>query len=383
MNPSAPNKTYWIVPTYHRVRTASFAYALVFCALHVQAGNYSPWVWPFMVLQFLVYPHLVYWRAVRAADPQQAEFGNLLLDIALWGVWAAVLGFPTWITLTLFICSAINNAISLGHRGLLRAVLAFGAGAGLGVLAFGFELAPPDGPAVIWLCALGITGYLMAIGQIAYRRTVILRRLREKLRDSESALQKANENLHARLKDIQILQKQLQDQANCDPLTGLFNRRYLEATFDREQARCRREGKPLTLMMLDIDHFKAINDRYGHLIGDDVIRQIGTLMQACSRKEDVPCRFGGEEFVLLMPNISPEKALERGEQMRAEFEKIAVPQALGEVRATVSIGIAVTPGHLINLDELTRRADLALYAAKHRGRNGVLLYSDALAAEPL
>lgn len=382
MNPIATNKTYWIVPTYHRVRAIAFAYAFLVCALHVLDRDFTPWVWPLLVLQFLVYPHLVYWRALKSSDPQKTEFDNLLLDMALWGLWMAALGFPHWITLTLFMGSAINNGLSRGHWGLLRAVLVFGATAGLGVLLLGYEPAPTESSWVTGLCALGISAYLMTIGQIAYRRTEGLRRLREKLRQSEEELQQANANLLARLNDIQALQNQLQAHANSDPLSGLYNRRYLESTFDREQARCRREGKPLTLMMLDIDHFKAINERYGHLIGDDVIRQIGSLMQACSRKEDVPCRFTSEEFVLLMPNISPEKALERGEQMRNEFESIAVPLDLGEVHATVSIGIAATPEHLINLEELTRRAHLALAAAKRRGRNGVLAYSDALADEP-
>lgn len=382
MNQLASNKTYWIVPTYHRVRAVAFAYAFIFCALHVLDRDLEPWVWPLLVLQFLVYPHLVYWRALKAPDPQKAEFDNLLLDMALWGLWAAALGFPHWITLTLFMGSAINNGISRGHGGLLRAVLVFGATAGLGVLLFGYAQAPTESSWVTWLCALGISAYLMTIGQIAYRRTEGLRRLREKLRLSEEELLQANANLLARLNDIQTLQSQLQAHANSDPLSGLYNRRYLESTFDREQARCRREGKPLTLMMLDIDHFKVINDRYGHLIGDDVVRQVGSLMQACSRKEDVPCRFTSEEFVLLMPNISPEKALERGEQMRTEFEGIAVPLDLGEVRATVSIGIAALPEHLINLEELIRRAQRALAAAKRRGRNGVLVYSEALADEP-
>jgi diguanylate cyclase len=378
--PSQP-KPHWIVPTYHRMRAASFLYAFLFCALYASDSPRPPALWALLVLQFLVYPHLVYWRALRAAHPQKAELSNLLLDMALWGLWAAAAGYPPWITFTLFIPSAINNAISLGHRGLVRAVLAFAIGTAAGLAIFGFHVGPPESPWVALMCTLGLTGYLMGVGQIAYRRTLTLRRVREELRRSEAALQSANDHLRHQLAEIEALQQQLRDQANRDALTGLFNRRYLVATLERELARCRREGQPMALLMLDVDHFKAINDHHGHRAGDETLRRMGQLLASSTRKEDIPCRYGGEEFVLLMPGMSATAALERAEALCAAFSEVVVPSPGGEIRTTVSIGVAVFPEHGDDLDALTHHADQALYWVKRHGRNATRLYDPVCAQQ--
>ena len=369
---------HWIVPTYHRMRAWSFAYAFLFCGLQAWQREASAWLWGGLLLQFLIYPHLVYWRALRAADTQRAELDNLLLDMALWGVWAAALEFPPWITFTLFITSAINNAISRGTRGLRQGLAAFAVGLLAGSAIFGVRFGPAESPWVAGLCAFGLTGYLMGIGRLSYKRTQSLRKVREKLKNSELALQQANDTLRTRLAEIELLQQSLEEQATRDPLTGLYNRRYLVSTLERELARCRRDRQPLSLLIFDIDHFKVINDRHGHLVGDQILRELGAMLARGCRREDVPCRFGGEEFVLVLPNMPATKALERGEQLRRECEQIRVPCAGGTVSTTVSIGVAVYPEHGADMDELTRRADLALYAVKHRGRNGIRIYDSSL-----
>lgn len=358
------------------MRAASFAYAFLFCALYLRDGNYPYGYWVAMTLLFLVYPHVAYWRALKASDSLKTELQNIQIDMAFWGISAAALGFPPWITFTLFITSAINNAISMGHQGLIRAMTVFGGSVAVGIALFGLRFNSEDSPWVTSMCVLGLSAYLMSIGHIAYRRTLALRHTRQYLLESESALQRANEALHAQLNEIQALQERLQEQANRDPLTGLFNRRYLESTIQREIARCRRDHAPLTLMMLDVDHFKSINDRFGHAVGDKVLSQLGQLLQTNARQEDVPCRFGGEEFVLLLPHMNADAAIERGEQLRSAFECATVHTAKGEtVQTTVSVGISVFPDHGSSMDELTHSADLALYQVKRNGRNGVLLYS--------
>jgi diguanylate cyclase (GGDEF)-like protein len=377
----AAAKPHWIVPTHYRIRSISFAYAFLFCALYLWDGAYSAGFWAFSALQFLVYPHLAYWRAVSAADTQKAELQNLLLDNVFLGGWSAALGFPLWITFTLFITSAINCAISLGHAGLIKSVAIFGGGALLGLAIFGLPVPALDNPLVTFLCVLGLSVYLMSIGHVAFRRTLSLRKLREKLRHSEGELQQANDVLRNRLIEIQTLQSQLQEHVNRDPLTGLYNRRYLQTTLERELARCERDIKPLSLMIIDIDHFKQINDKFGHNAGDEVLRQLGLILNVGARQEDVPCRYGGEEFVVLFPNMSTEVALKRGEQLRAAFEQTVVASKQGRVHTTISIGVATFPMHGASMDELTHCADLALYAVKRNGRNGVRAYSDALNQE--
>ena len=358
------------------MRALSCAYTLVFCALHAKAMGASTAMGVALVLQFLVYPHLLYWRARRAPDGLRAERQNLLLDIALWGVWSAALGFAPWITFTLFITAGVNHAITGGHRALAPALLAWALGVGAGWLAWGPPHGPPESAAVVLLCALGLVGYLLGVGQLAWQRNQTLRRLRKELRASEASLQAANEALRTRLLEIEQLQLQLQDQANRDPLTGLFNRRYLEATLQREQARCERDGQPMALVMLDIDHFKAINDAHGHQTGDMVLRRMGELLTAHSRREDIPCRIGGEEFMLVLPGMAAAQAMERAERIRKAF---AASEASSDAdparRATVSIGVAMFPEHGQSMDALMRSADAAMYAVKRAGRNGVRLHA--------
>lgn len=365
---------HWIVPVYYRIRSLSFVYALGIVGLYLFQAGYAMPYWLAAVLQFAVYPHLLFWRARRAADAQRAELNNLLLDMGLWGVWTVALGFPLWISFTLFITAAINNAISRGHVGLLSSLLAYGGGLVLGIVVFGFHPGPPESQWVSGLCMVGMTAYLWGIGSLSFRRTLSLRRLRAELLQSQEDLQAANDALRARLAEIEALQHDLEQQANHDPLTGLFNRRYLEATTARELARGRREQLPAALLLLDIDHFKSINDRYGHAQGDEVLRQFGALLQGGTRREDVPCRLGGEEFVLLLPGMPISNALARAEQIRQEVEALTVASSQGAMRVTISIGVASFPAHGECLDDLIKCADLALYAVKRSGRNGVRAY---------
>jgi diguanylate cyclase (GGDEF)-like protein len=125
--------------------------------------------------------------------------------------------------------------------------------------------------------------------------------------------------LTSSLTEIRELHLRLQEQAIRDPLTGLYNRRYLDETLERELSRAKREGYPLSLTMIDLDHFKLVNDTYGHPAGDEVLIALSTLLQSQAREGDIPCRYGGEEFVLVLPRMSLEVASQRAEQWREAF----------------------------------------------------------------
>lgn len=170
------------------------------------------------------------------------------------------------------------------------------------------------------------------------------------------------------------LQETLRLQSIRDPLTGLYNRRYLEESLTREIARCARRNTALTVMMFDFDHFKQFNDSHGHDGGDALLRSFAETLRLQCRGEDIPCRFGGEEFTLIMPEVDVRTASERAEQLRAAVESMRVmhlKQPLSQV--TISIGIACMPQHGSTMDELIRSADSALYLAKHAGRNRVVV----------
>lgn len=187
----------------------------------------------------------------------------------------------------------------------------------------------------------------------------------------ELAMADANEKLVAQLDEIGRLQTALEEQAIRDALTGLYNRRYLDETLDREVARARRDGSPLSLIMIDIDHFKKVNDIYGHQAGDLVLKALGRLLADKVRTEDVPCRYGGEEFLILLPGMPLETARTRAEEWRREVGEISVAFGSFILRITASFGVAAYPDHAKTPDQLTQCADRALYAAKHAGRNRV------------
>ncbi len=168
----------------------------------------------------------------------------------------------------------------------------------------------------------------------------------------------------------------LREQSIRDPLTNLFNRRFLDESLDRELARARRDGVPLAVLMIDIDHFKRLNDTHGHPAGDEVIRRLGKLLRSGARGGDLPCRYGGEEFLLVLPNITAATAAERAEQWRAAFAGECVRVGERVIQSTISIGVAIFPWHGDCRETLIRAADDALYAAKRAGRNRVVVAAD-------
>ena len=171
-----------------------------------------------------------------------------------------------------------------------------------------------------------------------------------------------------RLRDV------LRSQSLRDPLTGLFNRRYLEETLEREVRRAARNESPVALLMLDIDRFKSFNDTFGHQAGDALLRAFGDLLMRGTRGQDVACRYGGEEFALVLAGASSESADKRAQLLREELTHLAVEHA-GQVlgRVTVSVGVAVFPDHAAGAEDLVRAADEALYRAKNAGRDRVCI----------
>ena len=169
-----------------------------------------------------------------------------------------------------------------------------------------------------------------------------------------------------------MLRDQLRDQSIRDPLTGLFNRRYLIETCRREFARALRAGGHVGLFSIDVDHFKKFNDNFGHDAGDNVLRAVGRCMDALFRAEDVPCRFGGEEFVIILPGTDADTATQRAEQLRQSIEALVVRYLEQDLpRISVSIGVAVFPEAGDTPEAVLKAADDALYRAKANGRNRV------------
>ncbi|MDM8547679.1 diguanylate cyclase [Candidatus Venteria ishoeyi] len=169
------------------------------------------------------------------------------------------------------------------------------------------------------------------------------------------------------------LREMLRIESIHDPLTGLYNRRHMEASLEREIHRAQRHQKPVAILMLDIDHFKIFNDTYGHKAGDAVLKEVGELLNASCRGEDIACRYGGEEFLLILPNATLENTLKRAERLLQTVRQHHVSYQKKNLAVTASMGMAAYPEHGSDIQELVGAADAALYRAKEQGRDQVVL----------
>jgi len=188
------------------------------------------------------------------------------------------------------------------------------------------------------------------------------------------ALKKLNEQLSLRVAEVESLQAELREQALRDPLTGLYNRRYLSETLDREIERAARENQPLSVLISDIDLFKMINDTYGHQVGDFFLVEIARRMKRFTRASDILCRYGGEEFLLVLPNTTCEAAVKRAEELRQICAQTILRSEGKDLGVTLSVGVATFPSHGQTGEEIIIHADKALYQSKHTGRNRVTVW---------
>ncbi len=166
-----------------------------------------------------------------------------------------------------------------------------------------------------------------------------------------------------------VLQKELEEQAIRDSLTGLYNRRFLDETLSRELSRAERDKYSVSVVMLDLDYFKMFNDTYGHDVGDMMLKQLGKLLSSQVRAGDIACRYGGEEFVVVMPKASLSVAKQRANDWRMKFESQVLTHEGEILNGTLSAGVAVFPLHGTSSEEIIRKADQAMYSAKAAGRN--------------
>jgi diguanylate cyclase (GGDEF)-like protein/PAS domain S-box-containing protein len=190
---------------------------------------------------------------------------------------------------------------------------------------------------------------------------------------TELELRELNESLQLKLAEIESLHDQLREEAIRDGLTRLFNRRYMEETLEREISRVERKPQPISVVMMDVDFFKVINDKYGHQAGDAVLQTLGTLLLESTRISDIACRYGGDEMLVVMPEAAREFAVARAEEWRTAFSMMEFTFGDARIKTTLSLGVASFPDQAKSPSELLNASDRALYWAKIK-RNQVQVY---------
>jgi diguanylate cyclase len=306
------------------------------------------WVWALLATHAFIWPHIAYLLARGSLDPYRAELNNLTADSAFGGAWIAAMGFSVAPSAVLVSMLAMDKAAVGGLRFLGRCLFAQAVTALAVAIAIGLPLHPRSDLTAMLASVPLLLFYPVMVGHTAYR---LARRVRH------------DNQLLATLSTI-------------DGLTRLLNRAAWERAVQSEFDRRRRIGHCASLLMLDLDEFKAINDRHGHGVGDEALRAVAAIIRNSLRAHDIAGRYGGEEFGVVLPDTDRAGALLLAERIRRRVaDAVLVPRR--NLRATVSIGCAELgrgeTSHVAWID----RADRALYRAKGEGRNRCLAAAPA------
>jgi diguanylate cyclase len=286
----------------------------------------------------LCWPSLAYWSAIRAPSPRDAERVNLLVDHLAIGVCMPIMQFNLLPCLLALGMPAMNTLAGGGLALLGRGLLAQSLGVVVGTLVFGSTWAPSTSSAVIWWSMPLLLFQPMAVGYVAF---------------------------HA-IRSLNVKRAELERLSQTDGLSGLHNRLHWERQLRAEFARFQRTGNPSTLVMCDLDHFKHVNDTYGHAAGDEVIRRLAASFRRVLRVTDVAGRIGGEEFAVLLPDTSATSARDVVERIQADMQ---FHPLLDAEPVTASFGVVEIDRSITTVEMWMRLADEMMYQAKHAGRN--------------
>ena len=300
------------------------------------------WVWLLLLLNGFAWPHLAYQLSTRSPFPYQAENRNLLYDSLCGGFWAATIHFNPLPTVTILAMMAMNNVAAGGKRMLIRGAIAQLGGVLVSWLLLGPGFTSHTTTAQIYACLPMLTLYPLAVGMVCYRLAITLSEHKRAL----SAL------------------------SRIDSLTGLLNHGSWKDLLHIKFHRCQQQQCLASIALIDIDHFKRINDSYGHIVGDAVLRQLSSDLRHHLGQDDLAGRYGGDEFCVILPGISLQQASEVMERLREMFSNYRHAE-VAQLRVSLSIGLAAFEERFADAAVWLNEADKALYRAKNSGRNKV------------
>ena len=300
------------------------------------------WLWALWLFNGFIWPHLAYQLSSHSAFPYQAERRNLLYDSVSGGFWAAATQFTPLTAVTILAMMTMHNVAAGGKKLMIQGMLAQLVGVAVAWLVFGPAFNPNVGLIQVYACLPMLILYPVAIGMASYRLAI-------KLSEHKRALSALS---------------------RTDSLTGLLNhgswKDLLQLSFQQSLER----HSPATLALIDIDHFKQINDTYGHIVGDSVLRQLSKELKDNLRTEDLAGRYGGDEFCVILPNRTLEQAQEIMERLRHVFANYQHTDEPG-LCVSLSIGLATCRPEFLHASMWLNEADKALYIAKNTGRNKI------------
>lgn len=303
------------------------------------------WFWVFAVTYCFAWPHIAYLWATRVSDSLETGHRQLLVDSFFGGIWLAAMQFNLLPSVLIVTMLTMNNLACGGVRLFLYGLLAQLISVIAGIAIFGWSPQIHSTLLVTITCLPMLICYPLTIGIMIYQFAV-------------------------RIHQQKVQLKQL---SRTDGLTGLYNRRFWQNRAMEEFSRCQRSQHRAVVFMLDIDHFKNINDTYGHSTGDAVIRGIADVLKRQLRNIDISGRYGGEEFTVVLPDIDLAEGRQVAERLRADIANELFGEHPG-VGCTISLGLAEYHPQMASCDSWIKAADDALYKAKNLGRNQVCWY---------
>ncbi|WP_033111713.1 diguanylate cyclase [Dickeya dadantii] len=311
-----------------------------FCVSAVLYGQTQPvWVWGALFFNGFLWPHLALWLTRRAGDPMRLEYGNLRFDAWLGGVWIGMMGLNSLPSVLIVSMMGMNNIAGGGLRLFVQGLVAQLTGALVVIWLTHRSIAFATTPEQIYFCLPMLFIYPISVGLVTYRTAIKLAEHKRQLREI---------SIH-------------------DGMTRLYNRHYWEQLLKHEFELCLRHQQVATLALLDIDHFKRINDSFGHHVGDDVILLLSGGIKSTLRQSDITGRFGGDEFGMVLPQTPAVEAERIVQRLREYLESIQLHQAPA-LRVGISVGLVQFHAGMEDYQVWLKAADTALYQAKDNGR---------------
>jgi diguanylate cyclase len=331
-------------------------------------ANAPSWVWGVLVVYCGAWPHIAFQMSIRSASPFATERRNVLFDSFAGGFWAVAMAFNVLPSVLLLAALAMNNLATGGARHFGKGVVAHLTGACAGLLIVGLKFQPEPSFMTVLLCVPFLLSYPLLLGVVMYRLSIELSR-----RKDELVLEKRRAD-EANLTKTRVLA----ELASRDELTGLFNRRHMSELLAQHLMACKRAGDGFAVALVDLDHFKHINDTHGHAVGDSVLRAFAEQAGAAMRVSDTIGRWGGEEFLVIYSGSNAHEAAQGAARLRERVAAAAVTIPGGQpLRFTVSIGLT-EHAPFESVDALVERADRAMYQAKSQGRDRVVTVHEAM-----